>query len=191
MNISCLFFLAVVTAMADGRKRAWDPKKRSSRAAGSADSEGIELAVHDKLAEDRRLLLLPMRSEDVYNMRVKGEKERLARDLWEGDFTASMLQLREQNVEFVDVLRAKFANLSDATPINHAAAQRHVVPSGSRDPWRPFGSFPSTKHMEMGTWAVESHSNMHLYHHICWPTHCFSSSNGDNSRNSFSVETYL
>ena len=125
-----LFLLAVVAAMADGRKRPWDQKKRHSCAAGSSGAEGIEMvdlrAAHDEVAEERRRLLLPLQSEGVYNMRVSGEKERLARDLWQADFSASMLSLREQNVQLVQVLLAKFCNLSHLTPAAQKAAQRHI-----------------------------------------------------------------
>ena len=67
-----LFLLDVVAAMADGRKTIWNPRKRHLGAAGSGGGGGIELvdlrAAYDELAEERRLLLLPLQL--VYNMRV-------------------------------------------------------------------------------------------------------------------------
>ena len=117
--------------MADGRKRPWDPRKRRSAAAGSGGDEGIEMtdlrAAHDALLEYKgELLLKPLQSLGMYNMRKEGDKERLAVDLWQGDFSASMRQLREENPEFVEVLRAKLSNSSDATPAALAALERHI-----------------------------------------------------------------
>ena len=110
--------------MADGRKRPWDQRKRRAAAAGSGGDEGIELvdfrAAAGALEEYQRQLLLPVASSGVYFMRELGEKERLARDLWKGDFAASAQLLREQNVQLVEVLRAKLSNSSDATPIQTA-----------------------------------------------------------------------
>ena len=119
--------------MADGRKSAWDPRKRSraSRSAAAAvDNEGIELvdfkAMSEALVGERECLVKPLQSAGVYNMREEGEKARLARDLWAGNFTESMVVLREQNKELVDVLRAKLANSSDQTEVALAATERHI-----------------------------------------------------------------
>ena len=55
-------------------------------------------------------LFSPINGASVYNMRVEGDKARLARDLWVGNFEASMAGLREANKEFVEVLRAQISN---------------------------------------------------------------------------------
>ena len=122
--------------MADGRKRPWKPSKRRSALSGSGGSggdvadEGIELvdlrAAHVELVEERRLLMQPLQSEGLYNMHEPDEKARLARDLWKGDFSASMLLLRDQNPQLVEVLRAKLANSSDATSSRVAAVERYI-----------------------------------------------------------------
>ena len=107
-------------------------KRRSASTGSGGDvaDEGIELvdlrAVHDELVDERRLLMQPLQSEGLYNMHEADEKARLARDLWKGDFSASMLLLRDQNPQLVEVLRAKLANSSDATRSRVAAVERYI-----------------------------------------------------------------
>jgi hypothetical protein len=71
-------------------------------------------------------LYSPVNSAGVYDTRVAGEKERLARDLWAGDFAASMAELRANNAELVAVLRAQISNQSDVTAHSVTATERHI-----------------------------------------------------------------
>ena len=100
-------------------------RKRSARAAtpasdvvGEPADEGIEMAdlsVLNSLVIEREALYSSIKAAGVYNMRLAGEKERLARDLWAGDFSASMHELRNANPELVAVLHTQISNKSDVT----------------------------------------------------------------------------
>ena len=84
------------------------------------------LGVHRSLLEEREQLYSPIDSKCIYDMREAGEKERLARDLWAGDFGRSVLELRNNNAPLVNVLRAQISNKSDVTPTSIAATERHL-----------------------------------------------------------------
>jgi hypothetical protein len=106
-------------------------KAAESRGKGGDNSaeDGIEMADLRELEQARSLqaaLFSPINSKSVYNMRVKGDKERLARDLWTADFEASMAGLREANPELLAVLRAQISNKSDATAYGLLADERHL-----------------------------------------------------------------
>ena len=104
-------------------------KKRSKAAESRSEEDGIELTDLRELEESRKLaaaLFSPINSASVYNMRMEGDKVRLAHDLWVGDLEASMAGLREANPELVSVLRAQISNTSKLTARGQLADERHI-----------------------------------------------------------------
>ena len=107
--------------MSDGRRRAWDVRKRRcSSSADVADHQaaeddcGIELTnfreLNTTLQAERADLFSPIDNSSVYNMQKAGEKERLARDLWSGNFENEVVLLRAANPKLVALLGAQISN---------------------------------------------------------------------------------
>ena len=86
---------------------------------------GMVEAYHALVAE-RQALLSPIDATGVYNMRIDGERERLAVDIWRADFSTSMVELRDCNPQLVKVLRAQISNKSDVTEVSQAVTERHI-----------------------------------------------------------------
>ena len=137
--------------MSDGRRRAWDVRKRRcSSSADLADHQaveddgGIELAnfreLNTTLEAERADLFAPIDNSSVYNMQKAGEKERLANDLWTGNFLNEVVLLRAANPKIVALLEAQISNtremstgkqrLIDGILLDMCRAQnQHMVPA--------------------------------------------------------------
>jgi hypothetical protein len=102
--------------------------KRSKATKSTSEEGGVEMADLREREQSSMLAALfsPINGASVYNMRVEGDKARLARDLWVGNFEASMAGLREANKEFVEVLRAQISNSSKQTERSLLADERHI-----------------------------------------------------------------
>ena len=83
-------------------------------AAGEAASDDLALRAW------RDMLLSPIDAATTFNMQAQGDKELLARQLWVGDISASMLAVRFANPELVEVLNAQTGNQHDRRASDHA-----------------------------------------------------------------------
>jgi hypothetical protein len=112
------------------RKRS---KAAESVAGASAEAEegvvitAAEYRELEELRVWRAALLAPIKAESVYDMKDADSKAQLGRDMWLGDFGASMAGLREANSELVSVLLAQVTNLrSEVTAHSTEKKERHV-----------------------------------------------------------------
>ena len=136
--------------MSDGRRRAWDVRKRRcSSSADLADHQaveddgGIELANFcelEILQAERAELFSPIDNSSVYNMQKFGDKGRLAVDLWTGNFNLENTSLRADNPKLVEILLEQISNtrgmslgkqlLVDGILLDICRAQnQHMIPA--------------------------------------------------------------
>ena len=108
-------------------------RKRS--AGGSTEpeyDEGIELtdlrAQVETLTVEKEALITPFKHSGCFNMKVHGDRRRLAESLYAGNYAASIALLREQNAELVTVLKAQLANQSTVT--EHLVLSRERMVDG-------------------------------------------------------------
>ena len=119
----------------DGRKSAWAPKKRRSQVSTStgadSDDQGIELAdlraAHQELEAQQQAIFNKFNSSCIYDM-MRGEEEtrRLARDIWAGRLVESIAELREGNIQLVNILRAQLANTGEDTEDKQQRDEQHI-----------------------------------------------------------------
>ena len=114
-------------------RRTFTHKKRKSASASSAELEedvGMELQNLRTRVEQLELretaLAQHINCEGVTDMMVTGERRRLVILLYQGNYSASMVQLREHNAILVEVLRAQLANKQGSTEQSIRKEQQHI-----------------------------------------------------------------
>ena len=114
-------------------RRTFTHKKRKSASASSAEIEedvGMELQNLRTRVEQLELretaLAQHINCEGVTDMMVTGERRRLVILLYQGNYSASMVQLRERNAILVEVLRAQLANKQGSTEQSICKEQQHI-----------------------------------------------------------------
>ena len=97
-------------------------RRAGSSSSGAVDDEcdaGIELTDwkrrNDELTEAIDTLHSPFNATSVPNMKRADDRQRLARDLYAGNYGESMKILREDNAVLITMLGAQIANQSDET----------------------------------------------------------------------------
>ena len=130
-------------------RHSFTHKKRKSSGGPSAredeSDQGIELQpLRDRVRElEKELepLRAQFKSEGVPDMmKGEGERRRLAVILYTGDYAHTLQLLRDQNEDFVALLRAQMGNTSPETESSIAKTERHIdgvlVDNGVRGLWR-------------------------------------------------------
>ena len=104
--------------------------KRKKSAGGSTEDAGIELASIEErlqvLTTEHDALHLSFNSTGIPNMARAGDRRQLAINLYEGDYAATMEQLRSNNWQLVAVLNDQLRNESTETEHLQQARARHV-----------------------------------------------------------------
>lgn len=105
-------------------------KKRTRVASEPAPDEGIELqelsSSLQTLTNTHEALHSSFVATGIPNMRIAGDRRRLAEQLYSGNYMVSMQTLRENNPELVVVLTAQLTNASTETEHSELARARHV-----------------------------------------------------------------
>ena len=102
-------------------------KKRRAQIAPAElteDSSEVDVMAQEltQLRLFRDTLLTPLAVTGTFNLQLDAEKQRLARQLWSGDYLESMAVLRESNPALVSVLRAQISSSHD-----RRATQQHLA----------------------------------------------------------------
>ena len=95
------------------------------------------------LLDERAAFFSPINATGVYNMRLEGDKQRLAVDVWRGNFSDSMRELRHCNPQLVQMIRAQISNKSNITEHSQAVTERlksNILEGASRVKYLSRGS---------------------------------------------------